>query len=174
MNSGWLVQGKEVADFEGKWFDFVGVKHSIAVNSCTSGLQLALIACGFKLGDEVIVPAFTWISTANVVENLGGNVKFCDIDLKTFNLEINKLKALTFNNISAIIPVHLFGLPVDLDFILDLSQKHALKVIEDAACGMGSEFNGKHVGGLGDVGCFSFHPRKIHNYRRRRNAYNQR
>ena len=94
------------------------------------------------------------ISTANVVENLGGNVKFCDIDLKTFNLEINKLKALTFNNISAIIPVHLFGLPVDLDFILDLSQKHALKVIEDAYA-YGSEFNGKHVGGLGDVGCFS-------------------
>lgn len=160
VNSGWLIQGKEVADFEEKWSDFVGVKHSVAVNSCTSGLQLALIACGFQHGDEAIVPAFTWVSTANVVENLGGNVKFCDIDLDTFNLEINKLKSRISNNTSTIIPVHLFGLPADLDFILDLSQKHALKVIEDAACGMGSEVNGKHVGGHGDVGCFSFHPRK--------------
>ncbi len=160
LNSGWLVQGKEVADFEEKWSNFTGIKHSVAVNSCTSGLQLALVACGFQHGDEAIVPAFTWISTANVVENLGGNVKFCDIDLETFNLEINKLKDHTFKNISAIIPVHLFGLPADLDFIFDLSKKHALKVIEDAACGMGSEVNGKHVGGVGDVGCFSFHPRK--------------
>ena len=160
LNSGWLVQGKEVADFEGKWSNFTGIKHSLAVNSCTSGLQLALVACGFQHGDEAIVPAFTWVSTANVVENLGGNVKFCDIDLETFNLEINKLKDQTFNNISAIIPVHLFGLPADLDFIFDLSKKHALKVIEDAACGMGSEVNDKHVGGQGDVGCFSFHPRK--------------
>ena len=84
LKSGWLVQGKYVKKFEQKFSAFSGVKHSIAVTSCTSALHLSLSALGFKLNDEAIVPAFTWISSANVVEHLGGKVVFCDIDLKTF------------------------------------------------------------------------------------------
>ena len=87
LKNGWLVQGPKVKEFEKKWSDFTKSKFSIAVTSCTSALQLSLIALGFKPGDEAIVPAFTWISTANVVEQLGGKVIFCDINLKSFNID---------------------------------------------------------------------------------------
>ena len=88
LRSGWLVQGPKVKEFEEKWSNFTGSKHSIAVTSCTSALYLSLAASGFGSGDEAIVPAFTWISTANVVEHLGGKVVFCDIDLGTFKIDI--------------------------------------------------------------------------------------
>jgi len=91
LRSGWLVQGPKVREFEGKWSAFTGITHSIAVNSGTSALHLSLAAQGIGPGDEVIVPAFTWIATANVVEHLGATVVFCDIDLDTFNLDINEL-----------------------------------------------------------------------------------
>ena len=87
LRSGWLVQGPKVREFEEKWSVFTGAKHSIAVTSCTTGLHLSLAALGFGPGDEAIVPAFTWIATANVIEHLGGTVVFCDIDLETFNLD---------------------------------------------------------------------------------------
>ena len=90
LRTGWLVQGPMVQEFERKWSEFTDSKHSIAITSCTSGLHLSLAAIGFGPGDEAIVPAFTWISTANVVEHLGGRVVFCDIDLETFNLNINQ------------------------------------------------------------------------------------
>ena len=92
LKNGWLVQGPKVKEFEDKWSNFVGVSHSIAVTSCTSAMQLSLIALGFSHGDEAIVPAFTWISTANVVEQLGGKVVFCDINLDTFNIDVNQIE----------------------------------------------------------------------------------
>lgn len=161
LKSGWLVQGKYVKKFEQKFSAFSGVKHSIAVTSCTSALHLSLSALGFKLNDEAIVPAFTWISSANVVEHLGGKVVFCDIDLKTFNIDINKIESLITPKTKAIIPVHLFGLPSNMDEIMILAEKYKLWVVEDAACGFGAKFNSKHVGSFGNTGCFSFHPRKI-------------
>lgn len=89
LRNGWLVQGPKVREFEEKWSAFTGAEHSIAVTSCTTALHLSLVALGFGSGDEAIVPAFTWISTANVIEHLGGKVVFCDIDLATFNLDVS-------------------------------------------------------------------------------------
>jgi dTDP-4-amino-4,6-dideoxygalactose transaminase len=123
-------------------------------------LHLSLAASGFGPGDEAIVPAFTWISTANVVEHLGGKVVFCDIDLDTFNIDVEQIESKITSKTKAIFPVHLFGLSADMNPILDLARKYNLFVVEDAACGFGSKYKSEHVGSLGDTGCFSFHPRK--------------
>ncbi|MGB4116689.1 MAG: DegT/DnrJ/EryC1/StrS family aminotransferase [Polaromonas sp.] len=160
LRSGWLVQGPKVREFEEKWSAFTGAEHSIAVTSCTTALHLSLAALGFGPGDEAIVPAFTWISTANVIEHLGGKVVFCDIDLATFNLDVSQLEKLVTPKTKAILPVHLFGLAADMSAVLAFATKHKLSVVEDAACGFGTRYQGKHVGTLGDTGCFSFHPRK--------------
>ena len=160
LRSGWLVQGPKVREFEEKWSSFTGSKHSIAVTSCTTALHLSLAALGFGPGDEAIVPAFTWISTANVVEHLGGRVVFCDIDLDTFNIDPEKIEAKITAKTRAILPVHLFGLAADMEAINAIARQHKLWVVEDAACGFGSRYHGQHVGTQGNTGCFSFHPRK--------------
>jgi perosamine synthetase len=160
LRSGWLVQGPKVREFEDKWSRFTGAEHSIAVTSCTTALHLSLAALGFGPGDEAIIPAFTWISTANVVEHLGGKVIFCDIDLNTFNIDVTQIEQKITSRTKAILPVHLFGLAADMDAINEIADKHSLWVVEDAACGFGSRYHGQHVGTLGDTGCFSFHPRK--------------
>jgi perosamine synthetase len=160
LRSGWLVQGPKVREFEEKWSNFSEAKHSIAVTSCTTGLHLSLAALGLQPGDQVIVPAFTWISTANVVEHLGAEVVFCDIDLETFNLDISKLASLANSKTKAILPVHLFGMAADMTPINAFAKAHKLWVVEDAACGFGSRYYEQHVGTLGHAGVFSFHPRK--------------
>jgi perosamine synthetase len=160
LRSGWLVQGPMVREFEEKWSAFTGAKHSIAVTSCTTALHLSLAALGLKPGDEVIVPAFTWVASANVVEHLGARVVFCDIDLNTFNLDVAQLEKKISPKTRAVIPVHLFGLSADMNAINELAKQHGLWVVEDAACGFGSRYHSQHVGTLGDTGCFSFHPRK--------------
>src|SRR5210317_1468016 len=160
LNSGWLVQGPKVQEFEDKWSKFTDAKYSIAVTSCTSALHLSLVALGIGSDDEVIVPAFTWISSANVVEHVNAKVVFCDIDLENFNIDISKIESKITNKTKAIIPVHLFGLAADMLNINLIAKKHNLKIIEDAACGFGSRYKGQHVGTFGDTGCFSFHPRK--------------
>jgi dTDP-4-amino-4,6-dideoxygalactose transaminase len=160
LRSGWLVQGPKVREFEEKWSQFTGAKHSIAVTSCTTGLHLSLAALGFGPGDEAIVPAFTWIATANVVEHLGGKVVFCDIDPVTFNLDVRQLASKLTSRTRAVLPVHLFGLACDMGAVMDFARTHKLAVVEDAACGFGSLYRGRHVGTIGDTGCFSFHPRK--------------
>lgn len=160
LRSGWLVQGPKAREFEEKWSAFTGAKHSIAVTSCTTALQLSLAALGFGPGDEAIVPAFTWISTANVIEHLGGSVVFCDIDLETFNLDVTQLEGKITPRTKAILPVHLFGLAADMTAICAIASERKLWVVEDAACGFGSRYHKQHVGTFGDTGCFSFHPRK--------------
>ena len=160
LHSGWIVQGPKVEEFENKWSTFTTSRHSIAVTSCTNALHLSLTALGFGPGDEAIVPAFTWISTANVVEHLGGKVIFCDIDLKTFNIDVNDLKNKITNKTKVIMPVHLFGLPAEMDQVMDVAKENNLFVVEDSACGFGAKYNGQHVGTIGNTGCFSFHPRK--------------
>ena len=160
LNSGWLVQGPKVKNFEDKWSDFTKSNHSIAVTSCTSALHLSLAAANFGPGDEAIVPAFTWISTANVVEHLGGKVIFCDVSTDTFNIDVSLIESKITEKTKAILPVHLFGLASDMNPIMELAKKYNLTVVEDAACGFGSKYKGDHVGTIGDTGCFSFHPRK--------------
>ena len=161
LQSGWLVQGKKVKEFEERWCQFTGAQHSVAVTSCTSALEVSLRALGFGPGDEAIVPAFTWVSTANVVELLGGKVKFCDIDLSTFNISTSMAKELITEKTKVILPVHLFGQCADMTNLMSIIKGKDIYVVEDAACGFGSysEHN-KHVGTIGNTGCFSFHPRK--------------
>lgn len=160
LESGWVVQGPYVAEFEQRFGAFTGSPFSVATSSCTTALHVAIAALGLSAGDEVIVPAFTWVSTANVVEYMGATPVFCDIDLETFNIDPAQIEPLITPKTAGIIPVHLFGLPADMDPILELARKHALWVLEDAACSLGGWYKGRHTGTLGDAGAFSFHPRK--------------
>lgn len=160
LESGWVVQGPFVRQFEEQFSAFTGVPFSIATSSCTTALHIAVAALELKPGDEVIVPAFTWVSTANVVEYMDARPIFCDIDLRTFNIDASQIQALITPRTVGIIPVHLFGLCADMGPILEIAQEHNLWLVEDAACAFGAWYDGKHAGTLGDVGCFSFHPRK--------------
>ena len=123
-------------------------------------MHLAVTALNLGPGDEVIVPAFTWISTANVIEHQGATPIFCDIDLETFNIDATQIEGLITERTVGILPVHLFGLAADMDPIMAIAKKHGLWVIEDSACGFGATYGGQHVGHFGNAGAFSFHPRK--------------
>lgn len=157
--NGWLTQGPKVAEFERRFAQAHAVEYALAVTSCTTGLHLALMAMGVGPGDEVIVPAFTWIATANVVLYCGATPIFVDIDPITFNLDPDKVAAAVTAETKAIIPVHLFGLCADIDAIRAAIPAH-VKILEDAACAAGARNKGKSAGGLADAAVFSFHPRK--------------
>ena len=160
LKSGWVVQGKWVKEFEDRFSAFTHAPHSIATTSCTTALHIAVAALGVGPGDEVIVPAFTWIATANCVEYLGAKAVFVDIDLRTFNTDPAQIESKITPRTRGIIPVHLFGLAADMDPILDIAKRHGLWIIEDAACGFDTWYKGRHVGTFGEFGAFSFHPRK--------------
>jgi len=160
LESGWVVQGPYVRLFEEKFSAFTGARFAVASSSCTTALHIAVAALGVKPGDEVIVPAFTWVSTPNVVEYMGAKPVFCDVDLRTFNIDAGQVEVLVTPRTVGIIPVHLFGLCADLDPILALARTHRLWVVEDAACALGARYRGRHAGTFGEMGCFSFHPRK--------------
>ena len=161
LKTGWVVQGPKVQEFEKMVARVTGVEHAIAVSSCTTGLHLALVGLGIGIGDEVIVPSFTYVATANAVEHAGATPVFCDIDLATFNIDVKQIESKITEKTKAIIPVHLFGLSADMNPIMKLAGEYGLKIIEDAACALATQYEGQAVGGIGDVGCFSFHPRKI-------------
>jgi dTDP-4-amino-4,6-dideoxygalactose transaminase len=160
LESGWVVQGIFVREFEKKFSTFTGTPFSVATTSCTTALHVAVAALGLKPGDEVIVPAFTWVSTANVVEYMGARPVYCDIDLRTFNMDVSQIETLITSRTVGIIPVHLFGLCADMGPILETARKYHLWVVEDAACAFGAWYRGRHAGTFGEMGCFSFHPRK--------------
>lgn len=161
LESGWVSQGPRVGEFEEVFAHYVGAKYAVATSSCTAALHLALVSLGIGEGDEVLVPAFTYVATANAVEYCRAKPVFVDIDLATFNMDCNQIKAKITRHTKAILPVHLFGLSADMDPIMEVARKHGLFVIEDAACAVGSRYKGRHVGIFGEAGCFSFHPRKI-------------
>lgn len=156
--SGWITQGPKVKEFEKMFAEKHNVKHALAVSNCTTALHLALVALGIQAGDEVLVPAFTWVSTANAVMYCNATPVFVDIDPITFNIDPDKIKEKITAKTKAIIPVHLFGLCANIDAIREVAPQ--LKIVEDGACAAGSAFLGKPAGSLGDIGCFSFHPRK--------------
>jgi dTDP-4-amino-4,6-dideoxygalactose transaminase len=166
LESGWLVQGPKVAEFERMICQYTGAKFAKASTSCTTALHLALIALGIGPGDEVLVPSFTFIASANAIEYTGAKPVFVDIDFKTFNIEPENMgKYLERvqrqgSKVKGVMPIHLFGLCADMDAVMKLAKQYNLLVIEDAACALGSLFNSKHAGTFGDAGCFSFHPRK--------------
>lgn len=156
--SGWLTAGPKVREFEEIFAKRHGVKHAMAVTSATTALHLALVALNIQAGDEVIVPAFTWISTANVVIYCGAKVVFVDVDRTTFNIDVNDLKKKITSKTKAIIPVHLFGLCADMDAVKKVAGN--IPLVEDGACAAGAGYKGNAAGSLGTIGCFSFHPRK--------------
>jgi dTDP-4-amino-4,6-dideoxygalactose transaminase len=156
--NGWLTSGPKVREFEQLFAERHQVKHALAVTSATTALHLALVALDVKAGDEVIVPAFTWVSTANVVLYCGATVVFSDIDPVTFNIDVNDLKKRITPKTKAIIPVHLFGLCANMDEIKAIAGN--IPLVEDGACAAGAAYKGVPAGSLGTVGCFSFHPRK--------------
>ena len=160
LKSGMLVQGNEVARFESSIGEYTGAANVIASSNGTSTMHIALCILGVGPGDEVIVPAFSYIATANVVELVGATPVFVDIDRETFNISVKNIEAVITSKTKAIIPVHEFGLPCDIAEIIRIAQKHDLAVIEDAACALGANFEGQHVGTFGDFGSFSLHPRK--------------
>lgn len=155
---GWITQGPKVREFETLFAQRHKVKHAFAVSNCTTALHLALVACGVSAGDEVIVPAFTWVSTANAVMYCNAKPVFVDIDIKTFNIDIEAIASKITAKTKAIIPVHLFGLCADVNAIKERFPN--LMIVEDGACAAGSALNDVPAGALGHVGCFSFHPRK--------------
>ena len=162
LETGWVVQGPNVAKFQNMFADFTGSKYAHAASNCTTALHLGLEAMDITKGDKVIVPSFTYVASANAVEYTGAEVVFCDIDLKTFNIDETKLEEIIKkdSSIKAIMPVNLFGLCANMPYIMELAKKYNLKVIEDSACGFDGWIGDKHSGTFGDCGCFSFHPRK--------------
>jgi perosamine synthetase len=160
LRSGMLVQGKYVQALENSFTDLTQAKYASALSNGTATLHLALITLGIKAGDEVIVPAFSYIATANVVELVGATPIFVDIDINTFNIDVTKIEAAITNKTKAIIPVHEFGLAADIGAIMKIAEQHKLYVIEDSACALGAKYKGQHVGSFGAFGSFSLHPRK--------------
>ncbi len=159
LESGWLTQGPKVAAFEKTFAARHDVAHALATTSCTTALHLALATLGIGPGDEVIVPAFTWVSTANVVLYCGATPVFADVDPATFNLDVEDALRRVTSRTKAVIPVHLFGLCADIDALRTALPDH-VRIVEDAACAAGAAYKGRPAGGLGDFACFSFHPRK--------------
>lgn len=160
FDSNYLVQGNKVEEFENKVKEYLKVKHVIAVSSGTAALHLAILTLGVGMGDEVIVPDFTFPATANVVEIVGATTKLVDIKLDSLCIDSDKIEDEITEKTKVIIPVHEFGQSANMDKIIAIAKKHSLKIVEDAACALGAEYKGNKVGTIGDIGCFSLHPRK--------------
>ncbi len=160
ISTGWLTQGPKVLAFEKSFATKHGVRHAIACTSCTTALHLALSALEVGPGDEVIVPAFTWVSTVNAVLYCGARPVFADVDRRTFNVTAEEVAGRLTARTRAVVSVHLFGLCSDIDAIRSVLPK-GVAVIEDAACAAGASYRGRSAGGLGEIGVFSFHPRKV-------------
>jgi dTDP-4-amino-4,6-dideoxygalactose transaminase len=159
LASGWLTQGPKVTAFEQAFAQRHQVKYALATTSCTTALHLALAALDIGPGDEVIVPSFTWVASANAVLYCGAKPVLCDVDRRTNNIDPASVAAKITSRTKAVIPVHLFGLCADMDALRAVLPPH-VKILEDAACAAGAEYRGAPAGRLGDAACFSFHPRK--------------
>lgn len=155
-----FVLGKEVAAFEEEFASFSGARHGVAVNSGTSALHLALLAVGAGPGDEVITVPSTFVATVAAVEYAGAKPVLVDVDPISYTMDPAKLEAAITPKTKAILPVHLYGNPVDMDPILEIARRHGVPVIEDAAQAHGAEYKGRRCGSMGDLACFSFYPGK--------------
>ena len=162
LRSGWVSQGPRVAEFERRFAQYVGAPEAVAVSSCTTALHLALVAAGIRPGDEVLCPSLSFIATANAIVYAGAKPVFVDIDPLTFNLDPVRIESAITGRTKAILVVHQIGLPCALNEISEIAARHGLAVIEDAACAIGSEYDGQLIGRPHSLmACFSFHPRKI-------------
>jgi len=160
LDSGWFILGKNVAAFESEFAAYCGAAFAVGVGNGTEALQLALMACGVGPGDEVITAPNSATFTALAITAVGAVPTFVDIHPEAYNIDPQRLEEAIGARTKAIMPVHLYGQPADMDPILDIARRHNLFVIEDAAQAHGALYKGRHVGTLGDVGCFSFYPSK--------------
>ncbi|MEW5804260.1 MAG: DegT/DnrJ/EryC1/StrS family aminotransferase, partial [bacterium] len=160
LESGRFILGPNVEALEAEIAAYIGTRYAIGVASGTDALRLALVAAGVDRGDEVITTPFTFIATAEVISLLGARPVFVDIDPKTYNIDPKQIRARISGKTKAIIPVHLYGQPVDMNPVLELASEYGLKVIEDCAQAIGAEYRGKKVGSLGDAAALSFFPSK--------------
>jgi dTDP-4-amino-4,6-dideoxygalactose transaminase len=155
-----FILGEEVQEFEKEFAAYCGVKHCVAVNSGTSALHLALLAAGVKPGDEVITTPNSFIATAEAISYTGATPVFADIDPKTANIDPSQITRALGSRTRAILPVHLYGLPAEMDPILEIASRHSLAVIEDACQAHGARYHGRRVGSMGNTAAFSFYPTK--------------
>lgn len=160
LKSGMLAQGSKVDQFQKEFAEYTESKYGIATSSGTTALHTALVAAGIKKGDEIITTPFTFAATSNSILYSDATPVYSDINPKTFNLDPEKIEEKITEKTKAILPVHLYGQPADMDPILEIAEKHDLKVIEDAAQAHGSTYKNKKIGSIGDLGCFSFYPTK--------------
>jgi len=160
IESGMIACGPRVEEFEKQFAAFVGTKYAVATTSGTTALHLALLSVGVTSGDEVILPSFSFIASANSVLFCDAKPVFCDVNSKTFNIDVKRIDSLITEKTKAIMPVHLYGQPADMKPILEIAEKHGLNIIGDAAQAHGAKYNGKMIGSFGDAECFSYYPTK--------------
>jgi len=160
LRSGWLTTGAKTREFERRFAEYIGCKHAIGLNSCTAGLHLALAALGVGPGDEVITTPITFAATVNVIFHLGAKPVFVDVEPGTLNISAEQLQSRVTEKTKAIVPVHLYGQPCDMDRIMQVARSRKLYVVEDAAHAVGAEYDGKKIGSLGDLTAFSFYATK--------------
>lgn len=160
LSAGQYIMGKNVKEFEREVSEYIGTKHSVSVGNGTDALIIALKALGIGKGDEVITTPFTFFATAESISFVGATPVFVDVDINTFNIDPAKIEEKITDKTKAIMPVHIFGQPCDMDAINEIAKKHKLKVIEDACQAIGSKYKGKKAGSLSDIACFSFFPTK--------------
>ena len=161
VDSGWLTKGPKTKELEEALCRYLDVRYAVAVSSGTAALHLALLSLGIGPRDEVIVPDFTFPATANAVELCGAKAVLADIELDNFNIDPAEIRRRITSHTRAVIVVHQFGTPARMGEILKIAKKHNLYVVEDAACALGARYKRKMCGTIGDLGCFSLHPRKI-------------
>jgi dTDP-4-amino-4,6-dideoxygalactose transaminase len=161
IESGWVAQGPRVAEFENKFAAMIGAQHAVAVSSCTTALHLSLVVAGIAAGDEVVVPSFSFIATANAAVYVGATPVFADVDPATGNLTSATIEAALTPRTRAVILVHQGGMPADVQSVRALCEPRGITVIEDAACAAGSRLQGRPVGAGASIAAWSFHPRKL-------------
>ena len=158
--TGWVTQGPRVEEFENEFAKLTGAKYAVAVSNCTTALHLSLIVSGVGRGDEVICPSLSYIATANSIRYVGAKPVFAEV-CNDYNLDVKDIENRITKNTKAILLVHQMGMPANIDEVKNICKKHSLKLIEDAACAIGSSFKNKMIGSHSDLVCFSFHPRKV-------------
>jgi len=160
MQSGAFILGEDVKKFEMEFASYCSTRYGVGVNSGTDALFLACLSCGIGPGDEVICPAYTYIATTLAISMTGARPILVDIDETTYNIDVSKIERVITEHTKAILPVHLYGHPVDMDPLMKIAKRHNLKVIEDCAQAHGALYKNKKVGSFGNAGCFSFYPTK--------------
>ena len=161
LRSGWLTEGQQTKEFEERVKKYIGARYAVATTSCTTAFELALRVLDIGLGDEVIVPDFTHPATGNIVRWIGAKPVLVDVDLFSYNVDPDEVEKAITEKTRCIMPVSWGGNPLNMQPLNELKEKHNLFIVEDAACSLGAEYNGKKTGTMADITCFSFHPRKI-------------